>query len=123
LHFLPGANLLAGYAVNGRSDAVENDDRALGVRQDRLIFLVELFAGLKVEIFAGLAAPVDLPLAVAIGLYLPLELGKDRIRIFNRFVRAVTGCAMSVRVVKHSTIPEMAGSGPSSVPEMIFPLR
>ena len=123
MHCLPVADFLTGYAIDRRSDAVKEDDRTLYVQQDRLVFLAGLLAGLKVEIFAGLAAPVDLPLAVAIGLYLPLELGKDRIRIFNRFVRAVTGCAMSVRVVKHSTIPEMAGSGPSSVPEMIFPLR
>jgi hypothetical protein len=33
-----------------------------GVLQERLVFLVELFAGFKVEIFARLAAPSDLPL-------------------------------------------------------------
>jgi hypothetical protein len=32
------------------------------VLQERLVFLVELFAGFKVEIFARLAAPSDLPL-------------------------------------------------------------
>jgi hypothetical protein len=56
LYFLPVADFLTGHAVDRRSYAVENDDRALCVLQDRLIFLVELFAGVKVEIFAGFGA-------------------------------------------------------------------
>jgi hypothetical protein len=44
LHFLPVADFLTGYTVDGCSYAVENDDRTLCVLQDRLVFLVELFA-------------------------------------------------------------------------------
>jgi hypothetical protein len=53
-------------------------DRALCVLQNRLVILVELFAGVKVEIFAPVFAPVDLALAV-VGLDVPLELGKERV--------------------------------------------
>ena len=64
LHLLPVADFLSGYAVDRRSDAVKDGDRALLVRQDRLIFLVELYAGFKAEIFARLAWAFDLALAV-----------------------------------------------------------
>jgi hypothetical protein len=57
LHFLPVADFLTGYAVDRRSHAVENDDRAPCVLQNRLVFIVELLAGLKVEIFPRLASP------------------------------------------------------------------
>src|SRR5215218_7746739 len=50
----------------------ENDDRALCVLQNRLVFFIQLFAGLKVEIFAGFPAPVGLALAGEIGLYVAL---------------------------------------------------
>jgi hypothetical protein len=58
------------------------------VLQDRLIFLVELFAGLRVEIFARLFGPVDLALAVVVGLYPPLQLGKVGFRVVYRFARS-----------------------------------
>lgn len=61
------ADFVTGYAIDRRSYAVENDDRALCVLQDRLIFFVELVADLKVEIFARLSAPFDLALAVVVG--------------------------------------------------------
>ena len=50
-----------------RFDAIKDDDRTLCVLQDSLVFLVELFASLKVEIFARLAAPIDLALAAVVG--------------------------------------------------------
>jgi len=84
LHFLPIADFLTGHAVDGCSYAVKDDDRALCVLQDRLIFLVELFAGVKVEIFARLAAPIDLALAVIIGLNEPFQLGKERVSVLLR---------------------------------------
>jgi hypothetical protein len=67
-HFLPVADFLTGHAIDRRSDTVTDDDRALCVLQDRLICLVEQFAGVKVEIFARRR---QLALAVVIGLYLP----------------------------------------------------
>jgi hypothetical protein len=91
LHLLPVADFLTSHAVDRRSDAVENDDRTLCVHQNRLIVLVELFAGLEVEILAGLAAPVDLALAVVIGFDVPLQLAKERFRIFHRLAAAVSG--------------------------------
>ena len=88
LHFLPVADFLTGYAVDRRSYAVENDDRALCILQNRLVIVAQLLAGLKVEIFPRLAAPVDLALAVVIGLYLLFQPGKERVRVGELFARS-----------------------------------
>ena len=62
-------------------DACKDDDRALCVLQDRLIILVELFAGLKVKILARLRAPVDLAFAVVVGFDLAFQLRKERVGV------------------------------------------
>jgi hypothetical protein len=79
-------------------------DQTLCILQDRLIFLVELFADLKVEIFSRLAAPIDLAFAVLVALDPPFQLGKERFRVAYGFARLVAGiaAAVSARVVKHS---------------------
>jgi len=88
---------LTGDAIDRCSYAVEDDDRALCVLQNRLIVPVQLFAGFEVEIFARPAAPSDLALAIVIGLYLPFQLAAERFRVLHRF--AGLAAAMSVRVV------------------------
>jgi hypothetical protein len=108
LHFLPVADFLTGNAIDRRSSGVENDDRALCILQNRLVLVVQLFAGVKVEILARLFAPVDLAFAVVIGLYVPFQLGKERVRVLDLAARLAVDLAtalIAVCVVKKSTDP------------------
>ena len=79
LHLLPVADL-TGDAIDRRSYAVENDDRALCILQNRLVILIRLFAGLKFEVFARFTSPIDLALTVVIGLNVAFEPPKERPR-------------------------------------------
>ena len=119
LHFLPVADFLTGDAVDRCSYAVENDNRALCVLQNRLVVFVQLLAGFKVEIFASFSAPVGLAFAVIVGLYVALQPAKQPFRVLYR--PAGLAAAMSVRVVEHSNRPLLIGIGSISAEEMIFP--
>ena len=79
-HFLPVADFLTRNAIDRRSYAVENDDRALCILQNRLVILIRLFAGLKFEVFARFTSPIDLALTVVIGLNVAFEPPKERPR-------------------------------------------
>jgi len=76
-HSLPAAGFPTGDAIDRCSYAVKNDDRALCFLQNRLVFLVELFAGLKFEVLARLAPPLDLTLAIVTGLDVRFQFGKS----------------------------------------------
>jgi hypothetical protein len=84
LDLLPIADLLAGHAVDGRPDPVENDDGTLGILKDGLVVLGQLLAGFKVEVLAGVLAPLDLALAVVVELDPALQLVKERIGVLGR---------------------------------------
>ena len=117
LHFPRVADFLTGYAIDRRFDAVKDDDRALCVLQDRLIFLVELFVGFKVEIFARLFAPIDLAFAVVVRFDEPFQLAKERFRVLYGFARLSAGSAaalIAVRVVQRSNRSLLIRIGPNS---------
>jgi hypothetical protein len=97
LHLLPITDLLAGHAIDGGPDAVEDDDRTLGILQDGLVVLAELLAGFEIEVLAGLLAPFDLALAVVVELDPALELVKERVGVLGRLGLAGAGLAVVVQ--------------------------
>jgi hypothetical protein len=54
LDLLTVGDFLPGDAIDRDPDPVENDDRAICLLEDRLIFLVQLLADLEIEILAAL---------------------------------------------------------------------
>ncbi|MBR1205871.1 MULTISPECIES: hypothetical protein [unclassified Bradyrhizobium] len=101
LDFLPIADLLASDAIDDGPDAVENDDRALCVRENVLVILGELFAGLKIEVLAGITPPFRLALAVEVMLAPLLQPVENLIGISRRLALALIARTVSARVVQH----------------------